>query len=71
MIATLQFTLPDEQESFTEAIDGTRWHGAMLDVLEELRRRVKYEELPEHEVKTLESVRSMIYEVLDERGLAC
>ena len=71
MFATLQFALPDEQESFTEALDGTAWHAAMLDVLDELRRRVKYADLPEHEVKTIEAVRSMIYAGLDDRGLTC
>ena len=69
MIATIQFELPAEQESFDDATDGWKWRAAMCEVMAELRQRVKYEELPEAEKATIEAVRDMIYEVLDEHKL--
>lgn len=69
MKATLTFTLPEDREDFDDAVRGSEWKQAVRDVMDELRNRIKYGELPEAEVATLEAVRSMVLEVLDGRGL--
>ena len=69
MTATLQFSLPDEQEEFQCAVDGSEWKSAMDDMSNWLRAKLKYEELTPEQDAAYEEARKHLFTILEERGL--
>jgi hypothetical protein len=60
MIATLRFTLPDEQAEFDAARLGSEALSAIWAIDQWCRNRIKYERPTADEVHALEAVRAMI-----------
>ncbi len=69
MTATLAFTLPEEQEEFARAAQGSDWRMVVEDLDAHLRSRLKHEELPEEVHAALDRARTHLYGLLEERGL--
>jgi len=55
VIATLQFTLPDEQDEFRNAVDGANWRCACESVLEIFRRAEDEDTLDQRTVDALKT----------------
>jgi hypothetical protein len=67
--ATLTFNLPDEKPEFEYAQKGIDYSIVLSEVLEYIRRRLKYEEPNEGETKELEAIRELICQEATERKL--
>lgn len=70
MKATLEFSLPDDDEALTDARQGSDWKRAVDDLFIYLRNQIKHGDHTAEEYNTFERVRSKLIEVLDERGLS-
>jgi hypothetical protein len=68
--ATLTFTLPEEQEEFQCAVDGSEWKSAMDDISNWLRAKLKYEELTPEQDAAYEAARNQLHTIIQERGLS-
>ena len=69
MKAILEFNLPDDQNEFDLAIQGSKMYLALWDISQELRTLWKYEELNEDEWNMVERIRDKFYEILDENQI--
>ncbi|HXD10559.1 MAG TPA: hypothetical protein VN653_10895 [Anaerolineales bacterium] len=67
MKATLTFSLPEEQESYTESVDGHKWKWSIGRLANWLRYEIKYGK--HRNTKQLEEIRSKIFEILQEENL--
>jgi hypothetical protein len=66
-IATLKFTLPDEETEFNAAIQGRKAKVALWDIDQKLRSLLKHGEPTEEEARLAEEIRAMIpYELLED-----
>lgn len=70
MKATLEFQLPEERDQFEAASQADNIRGCLWDIMEELRRRLKYEELPEEAHKALASFAETAHEIVMDRGVS-
>jgi hypothetical protein len=68
--ATLTFTLPEEQEEFARAAQGSDWRMVVEDLDAHLRSRLKHEDLPEDTHVALDGARQHLYALVAERGLS-
>lgn len=64
MKATLEFNLPEEQDEFRVASDAGSTMSAVEDVLNYIRNRLKYEDLPADVAEALEEVRNRLLEAV-------
>jgi hypothetical protein len=69
MTATLQFSLPEEQQEFDYAVKGSDWHIVVEDMSNWLRSKLKYEELTPEQDAAYEEARKHLFAILEERGL--
>lgn len=66
MKVTLEFNLPEEREDFDLANEGPALSGAIKDVLEDIRTKLKYEGLTDEQIDCYEEVRAIILDRLDQ-----
>lgn len=65
-IATLRFSLPDEEHEFRTAQQGQAAKAALWDIDQRLRSLLKHGEPTDEEARLAEEIRGMIpYELLD------
>lgn len=69
MKATLSFTLPDEQEEYSDALNGSRALCVIREFDEWLRCELKYASPPPERESALTAVRDKLYELLEERNI--
>jgi hypothetical protein len=72
MKATLEFTLPEEQEEFASAVAGSAYKSVVCELQAELRNRIKYAEdtqLPEV-TEAYVQLRQFLLEQLEDRDLS-
>ena len=65
MKAILKFELPEEDVEFKQAANGSNAYAAIWDFYNHLRKRIKYEDLPEHELAVYERIREEFLGTLD------
>ena len=51
---TLTYNIPEERSELNIARNGIKFYCRIIDYNEELRRKLKYSDLPEEEYKTIE-----------------
>ncbi len=68
--AILEFNLPEEQDEFRMAIDGIKWHLAVWDLNEIIRKKLKYEELTDVEFEAWDKCQQKLFGVLEDRNLS-
>jgi hypothetical protein len=68
--ATLTFSLPEEQEEFDRAVQGSDWRMVVEDLDAHLRSRLRHEDLSEDVHAALDRARTHLYGLLEERGLS-
>jgi hypothetical protein len=69
MKSTIEFNLPEEQDRFRMATDGWVAHAVLRTIMEEIRRRLKYTDLPRPARTVLEELSRFVYEEIEIRGL--
>jgi hypothetical protein len=70
MTATLTFSLPEEQEEFDRAVQGSDWRMVVEDFDAHLRSRLRHEDLSEDVHAALDRARTHLYELLEGRQLS-
>jgi hypothetical protein len=71
MKATLEFNLPEDQEYYEEASNGTKYSIALFEFDQYLRTQVKYnEQLTDEQYKVYEEVREKFYEIINSNNLS-
>lgn len=71
MEAILKFNLPDEQDDFRFAVEGTKWYLVVHTFDQYLRSRIKYNDnLSDEEYELLEKVREELYSTINENQLS-
>jgi hypothetical protein len=70
MTATLTFSLPEEQEEFARAVQGSDWRMIVEDLDAHLRSRLRHEDLSEDVHAALDRARTHLYELLEGRQLS-
>ena len=68
--AILRFNLPDENEEFKYAQNGVQYAIVVEEMHQYLRAKLKYEDLSEDHYKIYESIRTKLYELMNDRGLS-
>jgi hypothetical protein len=70
MKAILEFNLPEETESYELAMNGCHYLFALQELDNYLRSQLKYNDsLNEEQCHLIESIRTKLYEELNERGV--
>jgi hypothetical protein len=69
MTATLTFSLPEEQEEFQNASNGTDWRMVAMDMAEWLKRK-RDGDLSEAEDSAYQSARDQLFALIEDRGLS-
>jgi hypothetical protein len=69
MKAVLEFTLPDEETEFIEAVNGGMFKHVLWQLDQKLRSKLKYGELPEEQYKCYETIRKDLYRLLNANNL--
>jgi len=67
--AILEFNLPEESDEFSLAAHGADWRYVVSTLDEVMRRHLKYGSQPEWDSATVESIRTMLHEVVQEESL--
>jgi len=71
MEAILKFNLPEDQEDFNIALDGSKWALSMWELNNWLRSQIKHppEGMSDDTYKAFEDARDKLYEILNENQL--
>lgn len=71
MKATLEFTLPEEQEQFEDASNGWKWSHAMWQLDQFLRAKVKYasDDASEESIDAYQNAREELHRILSDDNL--
>ena len=69
MKAVLEFTLPDEETEFMEAVNGGMFKHVLWQLDQKLRSNLKYGELADVEYKCYETIRKDLYRLLNANNL--
>lgn len=69
-IATLTFSLPEQETEFRTAIDGCHYKGALWDFSQWLRNKLKYGDHPAEVKKMLGAVHEAFYEAIEDNGVS-
>lgn len=64
MKATIEFNLPEENEEFNNAINGVKYKIIVQDIMNNLRSKLKYEELKEEEYDLYEKLREEFFDII-------
>jgi hypothetical protein len=66
----LSFDLPEEEEAFRLAQEGAEWKYVLLDVLNHLRNKIKYEQPVDHKkIAAYDEIRELIWTTIADRNL--
>lgn len=69
MKAVLEFTLPDEEVEFMEAVNGGMFKHVLWQLDQNLRGKLKYETLTDCEYKCYDTIRKDLYRLLNANNL--
>lgn len=66
MKATIEFNLPEENEEFSDVTNGVKYKLIIQDIMNNLRAKIKYEELKEEEYDLCEKLREEFFEIIED-----
>lgn len=69
MTATLLFTLPEEQQELTAALQAQEVRGVLEELDTWLRGEMKYANPPEAQAEALQRARDKLWELMGEAGI--
>jgi len=69
MKAVLEFTLPDEEPEFMEAVNGGMFKHVLWQLDQKIRGKLKYGELPEEQYKCYDTIRKDLHSLLNANNL--
>lgn len=65
MEGILKFELPREEVEFKQAVNAGNAYAALWDFNQHLRKKIKYEDLPEHELAIYDRIKEEFLGTLD------
>ena len=69
MQATLKFNLPEDHNSFEEAVRAKDFKLSIDEFLDWIRSKIKYTELPCEDYRIYQEVQSQFFNILGENGI--
>lgn len=69
MKATLEFTLPEEREEHSDAVNGTSWKALVFEFDQWLRSKLKYGK-PDEKTPGYQAARDSLHAAIEEAGLS-
>lgn len=69
MKAILEFNLPDEQEEYKMANAAPCYHSALWDLAQEIRNKLKYEDLTPEQDKAWEEIKTVFWDLMNEYNI--
>ena len=69
MKAIIEFTLPDEEQEFKEALSGGMFKYVLWRLDQDLRGKIKYEQLNDCEHKCYSDIRELLHQILSQNNL--
>jgi len=69
MIATLSFSLPEEQTEHLDCINGWKWKSVVSQIQENIRAELKYQNPSKEVAEKLEEMRACIFQWMNEENL--
>jgi acyl carrier protein len=69
MKATLEFNLPEDQNDYDLYKDAFEFFKVIWELNQELRKKIKYEELSEEEYNVYEKINEFVAELINEYGI--
>jgi hypothetical protein len=69
MKAILEFNLPDEEQEFKEALNGGMFKYVLWRLDQDLRGKIKYEQLNDCEHKCYSDIRELLHQILSQNNL--
>jgi len=71
MKATIEFTLPEEQEDFQIAVNAYKYKMSLEDFDSYLRARLKYEDIPDERIyQCIQDIRNKLHAVINENEIS-
>jgi hypothetical protein len=70
MKAKLIFNLPQEQEEFNDAINGSAFKAVIWQIDMYLRSQLKHGELPESEYDKVQEIRDELHSIMNEHNVS-
>lgn len=64
MKLTMTYNLPDEKEAYEHAYKGLAMHSVLSDLHQELRSKIKYEEMPEEKREAYQEIMGLLHDLL-------
>ena len=65
----LTFDLPEEEEDFRSAQEGSGWKHLLMDILNHLRAEINHGSITEEKKAAYEEVRELIWNSIEDRNL--
>lgn len=69
MKSILEFNLPDDEQEFSDAVNGGMYKHVLWKLDQNLRANLKYGELPASEYKCYETIRKDLHSLLNDNNL--
>lgn len=69
MKLTLEYTLPEENQDYEVAMNGSKYLGVLQELDNYLRSQLKYTQLTDEQFLVTEAIRSKLYELLNDTGV--
>jgi hypothetical protein len=69
MEATLNFTLPEDQQDLDDALNGSKWRNAIMEIDEQLRQKIKHGEMTDAELSVMAEIRKLLRDECQARGV--
>jgi hypothetical protein len=66
MKVTIEFNLPDDQYEYRNSVKANEMYNAIWDMKNNLRNKLKYDELSDSEYKTIALIENRFFEILNE-----
>ena len=66
---TLRYNLPEEARDFLDAYNGHKWRDVVENLLEALRRRLKYEDHPQNVDIMVDAIREELAGMISDENL--
>lgn len=69
MKLTMTYTLPDEREAYEKAYQGLAMHSVLSDLYQELRSKIKHEEMSAEKREAYQEIMGLLHDLLADECL--
>jgi hypothetical protein len=69
MKAILEFSLPEEEDEHSLAVNARKYYTVLWDIDQQLRNKIKYSNASDDTIAAYEETRDLLWELLNDKGL--